>query len=364
MTRRSLQIHSYRARSYPFNLKLSGGNAQLGHLVLLIVSGRLPAMAIRSNRQAADHDPVFHPVWPLRWMLLAAMIMTKDRTEAWTRGRTWRQIRHEVEHYNMDVDDEEEYGFVNLSQTATQSSQNSAQARVQKPKPSTAPPSSLPVPQGPPMEAHPLQGLLPPPSGGRAPEPVSAQGSAQPEPPRKAPPPKAKAPQQRCSVCHELGHKKTTCGRRQVALAQEAVQNQQTHQGNLQEVLEWLPPSPETGERPPPPPVPESARPTRSQAASPTSSATSAAASSQNIYGQPTVWSRSTQSGSAPPNCPVKTCNKMMIIRRARAGGKFWGCSGYPTCRSTRSIMLVERTVNTNQELGNYVADAMAHRQG
>ena len=43
---------------------------------------------------------------------------------------------------------------------------------------------------------------------------------------------------------------------------------------------------------------------------------------------------------SSPPDCPK--CGKLMIRRRARRGDKagkdFWGCSGYPKCRSTRAI--------------------------
>jgi len=46
---------------------------------------------------------------------------------------------------------------------------------------------------------------------------------------------------------------------------------------------------------------------------------------------------------AAPPqasNCPV--CAKPMVRRTAKrganAGGEFWGCTGYPTCRGTRPI--------------------------
>ena len=57
-----------------------------------------------------------------------------------------------------------------------------------------------------------------------------------------------------------------------------------------------------------------------------------------------------------------KSCGKMMVVRKAGHGGKFWGCLGFPTCRSSRSIMITEQTVNTNAEIGNYVAAAMANR--
>lgn len=43
---------------------------------------------------------------------------------------------------------------------------------------------------------------------------------------------------------------------------------------------------------------------------------------------------------ATPPVCP--TCNKPMVRRRAyqgpNAGNDFWGCSGYPDCRGTRSL--------------------------
>lgn len=45
-------------------------------------------------------------------------------------------------------------------------------------------------------------------------------------------------------------------------------------------------------------------------------------------------------SALSPPNCPH--CEKPMRRRRAyngpNAGNDFWGCSGYPTCRGTRSL--------------------------
>jgi restriction system protein len=41
-----------------------------------------------------------------------------------------------------------------------------------------------------------------------------------------------------------------------------------------------------------------------------------------------------------PPTCPL--CSKPMVRRTAKrganAGGEFWGCTGYPTCRGTRPI--------------------------
>lgn len=40
----------------------------------------------------------------------------------------------------------------------------------------------------------------------------------------------------------------------------------------------------------------------------------------------------------AVPNCP--NCAKPMVLRTAKcgtsAGGQFWGCGGYPSCRGTR----------------------------
>jgi len=47
------------------------------------------------------------------------------------------------------------------------------------------------------------------------------------------------------------------------------------------------------------------------------------------------------QRGNAPfPNCPI--CTKPMVQRTAKrganAGGDFWGCTGYPSCKGTRPI--------------------------
>lgn len=46
----------------------------------------------------------------------------------------------------------------------------------------------------------------------------------------------------------------------------------------------------------------------------------------------------------SPPDCPH--CKKPMRRRRAyngpNAGNEFWGCSGYPTCRGTRSLELAK----------------------
>jgi len=51
----------------------------------------------------------------------------------------------------------------------------------------------------------------------------------------------------------------------------------------------------------------------------------------------------STQRSATPPQvstCPL--CSKPMVKRTAKrganAGGEFWGCTGYPACRGTRSI--------------------------
>jgi restriction system protein len=51
----------------------------------------------------------------------------------------------------------------------------------------------------------------------------------------------------------------------------------------------------------------------------------------------------STQRSATPPqvsSCPL--CSSPMVKRTAKrganAGGEFWGCSGYPACRGTRSI--------------------------
>ena len=42
----------------------------------------------------------------------------------------------------------------------------------------------------------------------------------------------------------------------------------------------------------------------------------------------------------APPACPA--CGKAMALRiarqGARAGSRFWGCTGYPHCKGTRPI--------------------------
>jgi len=42
--------------------------------------------------------------------------------------------------------------------------------------------------------------------------------------------------------------------------------------------------------------------------------------------------------GGATPVCPL--CGKTMVLRTARqgakAGSRFWGCTGYPRCRGTR----------------------------
>ncbi len=44
----------------------------------------------------------------------------------------------------------------------------------------------------------------------------------------------------------------------------------------------------------------------------------------------------------APTNCPV--CGNRMLLRTARrgdrAGERFWGCSGFPSCRGTRPLSL------------------------
>ena len=43
---------------------------------------------------------------------------------------------------------------------------------------------------------------------------------------------------------------------------------------------------------------------------------------------------------SDPNLCPA--CNRPMVLRKARKGGNagstFWGCSGYPECRTTRPL--------------------------
>ncbi|WP_417733813.1 topoisomerase DNA-binding C4 zinc finger domain-containing protein [Roseovarius sp.] len=48
----------------------------------------------------------------------------------------------------------------------------------------------------------------------------------------------------------------------------------------------------------------------------------------------------SANSNQGAPNCPF--CGKVMVSRRARkgrnAGNQFWGCSGYPYCKGTRSL--------------------------
>ena len=57
---------------------------------------------------------------------------------------------------------------------------------------------------------------------------------------------------------------------------------------------------------------------------------------------EPTNWgSRSNTtftSGDPPPHCP--SCRQPMVLRAAkrgaRAGFQFWGCSGFPKCRTTR----------------------------
>ena len=40
------------------------------------------------------------------------------------------------------------------------------------------------------------------------------------------------------------------------------------------------------------------------------------------------------------PHCP--TCNRVMVVRKARRGARqgnrFWGCPAYPDCRGTREI--------------------------
>ncbi|MHB9130251.1 MAG: four helix bundle suffix domain-containing protein [Armatimonadota bacterium] len=46
------------------------------------------------------------------------------------------------------------------------------------------------------------------------------------------------------------------------------------------------------------------------------------------------------QAEAQPPTCPV--CGKAMVLRTARkgqhAGSQFWGCAGYPECKSTRGV--------------------------
>ncbi|MFZ1976692.1 MAG: four helix bundle suffix domain-containing protein [Bacteroidota bacterium] len=52
------------------------------------------------------------------------------------------------------------------------------------------------------------------------------------------------------------------------------------------------------------------------------------------------IQKRSEQPESKSPTCPV--CGKPMVLRTARqgqnAGSQFWGCSGYPQCKSTRTL--------------------------
>ncbi len=56
---------------------------------------------------------------------------------------------------------------------------------------------------------------------------------------------------------------------------------------------------------------------------------------------------RSDKAGkSDKPPCPL--CGKPMLLRTARKGPKagesFWGCSGYPDCRSTRQAGLTKKS--------------------
>ncbi len=50
--------------------------------------------------------------------------------------------------------------------------------------------------------------------------------------------------------------------------------------------------------------------------------------------------SRAGSKSSDSPHCPE--CNSIIVARQARqgahAGKRFWGCSGYPTCRGTRDM--------------------------
>lgn len=64
----------------------------------------------------------------------------------------------------------------------------------------------------------------------------------------------------------------------------------------------------------------------------------------RKAHGKDPVGSRGRADGQpatpTTPPCPV--CGKAMVRRMARvgskAGGSFWGCSGYPQCRGTRTI--------------------------
>jgi len=49
---------------------------------------------------------------------------------------------------------------------------------------------------------------------------------------------------------------------------------------------------------------------------------------------------RTVKENRLKPNCP--RCGKTMLLRTAKqgrsAGGRFWGCSGYPKCRATKPV--------------------------
>ena len=94
---------------------------------------------------------------------------------------------------------------------------------------------------------------------------------------------------------------------------------QRIHEAPSQPVPAAEPPVNET----PPPPKPRRARPTRPVMEAPRVA--------DPVAPPPEV--RTVRERPAP-KCPK--CDKVMIFKKARLGGFFWGCKGYPNCRGTR----------------------------
>jgi restriction system protein len=66
-----------------------------------------------------------------------------------------------------------------------------------------------------------------------------------------------------------------------------------------------------------------------------------AAGTAQHVPGRPAPVAPSAAApAAAAPSCPL--CSKAMVRRTAKrganAGSAFWGCTGYPSCKGTRSI--------------------------